>query len=145
MVISDYDIALIKVYQRVNAFYENIKTRVQEANVNVDSLLKIDSREETDSPTLQQSNGAPPIEVKGKFTQIKPLPGVLDWSKTPTHLKEWFDLWQEWWGASWSGLDNTTQLLALIRLRLSSEWKNTLDNLHWTSVTINQLYELMDN
>ena len=114
-------------------------------DLNGDNLLRLNNGKAVDSPPLQQVGGAPPPEVKGKFTHITPPPGVLDWGTTLTHLKEWFDLWQEWWGASWSGPENNTQLLALIRLKLSPEWKSALDNLDWTTVTVNQLYDFMDN
>ena len=72
---------------------------------------------------------AAPLPSGGKYTPLAPALGTLEWGCTPTALHTWFQAWQDFWQVNWMG--NTAsemQLLNLVKVNLSEEWRSTLSD-----------------
>ena len=46
--------------------------------------------------------------------------------------------------ATWIGSSNKTQLISLVKIKLSSKWRNTLADYKWEDATLDGLYVHMD-
>ena len=90
-------------------------------------------------------NVAPPPPIGGKYTPLAPPPRTLEWGCTPTVLSNWFKAWEEFWQVNW--MENTAgekQLLNLVKIDLSKEWRNTLSDYDWDAGSMHSLYKLMN-
>ena len=132
---AKYDTALVRAHQRVAVFYDIIRGRLSETGLDIAPLLDLPDVSVTVPPPAQPLVPHD-FNVKGNFTQMNPSMEVLDLITNPTLLREWFVSWRELWNASWVGPGNEAQLLALIKIKMSAGWKNSLSNVDWSTLTI---------
>ena len=51
-------------------------------------------------------------EGTGKFTNLTPSPGPLDWGCSPSDLYDWVQKYKDYWSVNWTGgTANESQLL----------------------------------
>ena len=88
--------------------------------------------------------GVPPVPG-GRFTPLTPGPGTLEWGCSPSALLTWFQSWTDFWRVNWLGTSpSEVQLLSLVKVNLSEEWKNATAEFDWDRGTMKGLHILMD-